>query len=462
MAKTDSFGQLLRSPAFKFVVVVVLILLLSVPLLFAYVMVKEREQYADAAQREIGQMWGGAQTVRGPYVIVPTITERTVQTRDETRTEKIRSLAVLLPEELTITPVVRTELRSRGIFSVPVYRSEIAFQGRFDPPELRKISQAVNEILWQEAVLAIVISDVRGIKRTAEIDLGEATASRFRAGLGIESDGLEASPHRNHSGSIHVPISEAQARQGFPFTFKLDLNGSDRLAFVPAGGETEVVARSDWPHPSFTGAFLPDTRTITDRGFEARWKIPRLARGHGQSLLTRQMQGLMEQTTFGVRFFQPVKFYSLVERALKYALGFIAIVFLAVFVTEIQSARRVHWIQYLFVGLALIVFYLILLGTAEHIGFEWGYLGAAAATALLVGGYIAAVTRSPPRGGVIAAVIALIYALLYLLLRVEDYAMLIGSIAAFVLLATVMFATRNVDWTRPSDGDGLGEETKVG
>ena len=142
-----------------------------------------------------------------------------------------------------------------------------------------------------------------------------------------------------------------------------------------------------------------------------------------------------------------MKFYSLAERALKYAQGFIAVVFFAVFVMEMKAERRVHWIQYLFVGLALAIFYLVLIGTAEHIGFEGGYLAAATATSLLVGSYIGTVTRSPAKGLQIFAIIAAIYALLYLLLRVEDYALLIGSLAAFAMLAAVMFATRNVDWS---------------
>ena len=155
----------------------------------------------------------------------------------------------------------------------------------------------------------------------------------------------------------------------------------------------------------------------------------------------------MNATKFGVSFFQPVKFYSLAERALKYAQGFLAIVFFAVFVLEMQSKRRVHWIQYLFVGLALVVFYLVLIGTSEHVGFEVGYLAASTATGVLVGSYIGTVTKSARRGLQIFGVIAVIYGLLYLLLRVEDYALLIGSVAAFLMLAAVMFATREIDWS---------------
>ena len=216
---------------------------------------------------------------------------------------------------------------------------------------------------------------------------------------------------------------------------------------MPAGGETTNKIKSDWPHPSFQGTFLPENHSITEKGFEATWIIPRLARGQSQSVLTNNFSYFMKNISFGVDFFQPVGFYNLVERSLKYAFGFIAIAFFAVFIMEIQSGIRVHWIQYIFVGLALIIFYLVLLGTSEHIGFETAYLISSLATSILIGTYVASALKSTIRGISMLAIIAGIYGLLYLLLRVEDYAMLIGSIAAFVLLAVVMFTTRNVDWS---------------
>ncbi|MEL6216400.1 MAG: cell envelope integrity protein CreD, partial [Pseudomonadota bacterium] len=250
---------------------------------------------------------------------------------------------------------------------------------------------------------------------------------------------------------IHVPIDSAPAQAGFSYSFTLPLNGSSAFRVVPAGAETSVRLTSDWPHPSFSGAFLPESRTISDAGFEAEWKIPRLARGDGQERRMNTLRPMAAPMAFGAELFQPVRFYSLAQRALKYALGFIAIAFLAVFIMEIQTRRRVHWIQYLFVGLSLVIFYVLLIGTAEHIGFDLGYAGAAGATALLIGTYFGTVVHSMARGVVMFAVLAVIYAMLYLLLRLEDYALLAGSISAFVLMAIVMFATRNVDWSHGAE-----------
>ncbi len=441
MSVADGLRSLVNSPAFKFVLVIFLTLALMIPLLFVGLLVSERQGYARTARSEVGNMWGGAQTVRGPYVVVPTSQLREVRTKDGTEQQTIRQFAVFLPEILNIEGNVKTETRKRGIFEVPVYRSEIKFDGRFIEPVTQGFDKDGTTLHWDEAVLVLTVVDVRGIKKTAELSLGNGQAPiKFRAGVG---PGANADVQ-----GIHSPISAEQARSGFAFAFTLELNGSNRLRFVPAGGETTVTVKSPWPHPSFAGAFLPDRWSITDAGFKATWTVPRLARGQGQSLKLSRITHLMSSKAFGVNFYQPVGFYSLAERALKYSVGFIGIIFLAVFVMEMQARTRVHWIQYLFVGLALVIFYLVLISTAEHIGFDTGYLLAAVATSTLVGTYFGTVVRSLRRGLVLAAILAVIYALLYLLLRIEDYALLIGSIAAFALLAVVMFATRDVDWSR--------------
>ncbi len=445
----ESLHRLVSSPAFKFILVIVLILALAVPLLFVALLVAERESYARQATAEVGHMWGGAQTVRGPVIMVPTTRVREVRTKDGVERQSVREYAAFLPEDLTITSDVATENRQRGIFNVPVYRSAIRFAGRFIKPETRPFEQNETTLHWQQAVMVVTLDDVRGIKRTAEITFdGGAQTAKFRAGTGIGDD--------DRVQGIHVPVSPEQAQQGFAFTFDLDLNGSSRLKFIPAGGETQVSTKADWPHPSFTGAFLPEQRSVTDSGFSATWKVPRLARGIGQTIKLGRVTHLMGSKAFGVDLFQPVRFYSLASRAMKYAIGFIGIIFLAVFVMEIQSRKRVHWIQYLFVGLALVIFYLVLIGTAEHIGFDLGYLAAAVATSTLVGTYFGAVVKQATRGLTLALILGAIYALLYLLLRVEDYAMLIGSLAAFGLLGLVMFATRNVDWSLGSTQDPAG------
>lgn len=438
MSFADSARNAIHSPAFKFLVVLVLILALAIPLLFVYGLVWERERHADRATEEVSTMWAREQTLSGPYLVVPTERTVAVQRGQETTTRTVRDFAVFRPETLAVDTTLTSEIRQRGIFEVPVYRSAIAVSGRFIAPDLQRIIDGSDRMLWDQAVLSVLIPDVRGIKETTDMTVA-GSAVRFRAGAGVGGESVAG---------IHVPIDEARARAGFDYSFTLPLNGSRGFSVVPAGAETELRMTSDWPHPSFSGAFLPESRSISDTGFEAAWRIPRLARGDGQERRVPSLQQMAAPMAFGAKLFQPVQFYSLVERALKYALGFIAIAFLAVFIMEIQTRRRVHWIQYLFVGLSLVIFYVLLLGTAEHVGFDLGYAGAAAATALLIGAYFGTVVGSAVRGVIMFAVIAVIYAMLYLLLRLEDYALLAGSISAFVLMAIVMFATRDVDWSR--------------
>jgi len=448
MSMEDSLKQAIRSPALKFIIVLALILILTVPLLFVYALVSERQGFADGAESQVAQMWARTQVVSGPYVVVPNVRTREVTRGDETRLEQIRRYAVFLPEDLDVKADVRSETRRRGIFEVPVYRSDVAVKGRFVAAEARAFLADGADMRWDDAVMVFLVSDVRGIRRGADVSI-DGQAMPFRAGTGLA---------QATGAAIHVPLSQATAETGFSLDFKLQLNGSSALQFVPAGGDTNLAMQSDWPHPSFVGSFLPETRAISDAGFSARWAIPRLARGTGQVRDLKSIGQLASAKPFGVALFQPVKFYSLAERALKYAMGFIAVAFFAVFVMEIQSGLRVHWIQYIFVGLALVVFYVLLIGTAEHMGFDRGYAAAAVATAVLIGSYVGTVTSSAFRGVLLAAILALIYALLFLLLRLEDYALLVGSISAFVLIATVMFATRNVDWstgarTRRIDGE---------
>ena len=440
MSVSDTARAFFNAPAFKFVVVLFLILALSIPLIFVYVLFAEREQRAREATSSISQSWGRSQILSGPYLVVPVETAREERVGNTTRTINVTTLQIFRPERLDVEANLETEVRRRGIFSVPVYRSKLAFDGAFAALD-DKAKSGSGRWLWNDAAMVLIVSDVRGIKATASAELGPLGRRQFRAGSG-------AAGHGGGIGAIHIPVTEAEATAGFAYQFELALNGSQGMQFSPAGGDTKIAVKSDWPHPSFDGAFLPDNRTITDASFDATWTIPRLARGTSQMERVPALASLRAPSAFGVKLFQPVRFYSLAQRALKYAVGFIGVVFFAVFIMEVQARRRVHWIQYILVGLALVIFYVLLIGTAEHIGFDAGYAIASIATAALIGIYFGTVVNSRLRGFALFSLIAAIYGLLYLLLRIEDYALLVGSIAAFLTIATVMFVTRNIDWSR--------------
>ncbi len=445
MSSSGSFSRIMSTPAFKFIVLGVLTIALMIPLLLVYLVVDERERYSAKAVADVGRMWGRAQTFAGPYLVVPLtrISERVDRQGNKTKYKETR-FGVFLPQALDIKADVKAEELNRGIFKVPVYKSALAFKGRFEAADINKFSEENFEPRLDEAVLTMQISDVRAIKKTTEVTIGNENLA-FKAGPGINSTRVRG---------IHVKVAQAQLSSGFEFAFDLPVNGTDNLQFEPSGGETHVTMSSDWPHPSFMGNFLPTDRDVKTSGFTAKWHVPQLARGLGQVHVRKDISRLMPQNLFGVNFYQPVGFYDLVARALKYAIAFIATVFLLVFIMEVYVGRPVHWIQYVFVGFALLIFYLVLLALAEHVGFELAYGAASLATSLLIGLYTSSALKDPKKGLFLGAVLAAFYALLYLLLRVEDYALLIGSLSGFFMLAGLMYMTRNVDWsgyTAPPD-----------
>lgn len=435
---SGTVSKLMASPAFKFIVLGVLTLVLMIPLLLVYLVVDERERYSRQATTEVGRKWGREQAFAGPYLIVPLerLSERVDRQGNKTRYTETR-FAVFLPELLTITGDVKAEELSRGIYKVPVYRSTVTYKGKFKSADFEGFKRDNFQVRLEDAVLAVQISDVRAIKKTTNVTIGE-TSRRFEAGVGLTSQ---------QAAGIHVKIDRSTLSEGFEFQFELPVNGTKYLQFEPSGGESHVSMSSDWPHPSFIGNFLPTDRKVSAKGFEASWHVPQLARGQGQVHLKKTIKPLMPQNRFGVQLYQPVGFYDLVSRALKYAVAFISTVFLLVFIMEVYVGRPVHWIQYVFVGFALLIFYLVLLGLAEHVGFEIAYGAASIATSLLIGLYTASALSAPKKGLVLGAVLLSIYGLLYLLLRVEDYALLIGSLSGFFMLAGVMYMTRNVDWS---------------
>jgi len=438
MSATSSISRLTASPAFKFIVLGLLTLVLMVPLLLVYLVVDERERYSRQATQEVGRKWGRQQNFVGPYLIVPL--ERNAQRIDRQgnkSTFKENRLAIFLPNQLDIKANVKASELKRGIYKIPVYKSSLNYQGSFKPSLFENFKRDNYQVRLEDAVLAMQISDVRAIKKTTNVTLNEIQR-QFEAGVGIPS---QTTP------GIHVKIDQTALTSGFDFSFELPVNGTNHLQFEPSGAETHVSMTSDWPHPSFIGNFLPEKRDISANGFTAKWHVPQLARGQGQVRLSSKIGTLMPQNLFGVRLYQPVGFYDLVSRALKYAIAFIATAFLLVFIMEVYVGRPVHWIQYVFVGFALLIFYLVLLGLAEHVGFEIAYALASIATSILIGLYTASALQAPKKGLALGTILLAIYGLLYLLLRVEDYALLIGSLSGFFMLAALMYMTRNVDWS---------------
>lgn len=439
------------SPTVKVVLIGFVVTMLMIPSTFVWVLVEERAGRARDVANEISRSWGGAQSVNGPYLVIP-VTETKLIGTGENQVEKTYKRTVLLfPEDLEIEGNTEVEERQLSIYAMPVYQSRMSLAGRFAPPPDSAFSPEHAGTVRADpdkAFLVVGIGDLRALRNDVSLALNSNTTRAFEPGL----RGLKESGHPLRSG-IHAPIKPAEWRSGFTFEVDLKLNGSRSLSLSPAGQTTKVSLASDWPHPGFAGTYLPDERSISEDGHEASWTIPYLARGLEKVIQTNTLP--LSNNVVRVNFIEPVNFYQTVSRSLKYAIGFFCLTFLAVFILELRSGWNLHWIQYGLVGLALVVFYVLLLALAEHIGYGRAYLFAAGAIALMVAFYVGAALKSRLAGSVMLLVMAAVYGVLYALMREQDYALLIGAVIAFAALAVTMQATLRIDWSasrRPDVG----------
>jgi inner membrane protein len=387
----------------------------------------------------------------GPFLIVPYKVRVETKEGDKSVSQIVYRSAVFMPEELNINGKSDSDVLHRSIFDVSVYTAHLTIEGRFLTPDVSEADPSAIEVDWRGATLVLALTDVSGLKDATTLKINGTEDLPFEPSLLLSSSSLNG---------IHVKLgrSKSLASGGGggsvtplqPFSFRADLNftGSTSLAFAPAARETRVALSSDWPHPSFMGAFSPVERTVTDKGFTASWRIPHLARSVPQAWSPAEA-GIdrFGPYYFGVTLYQPVDFYDLVTRAVKYGVLFLAVTFMGVFVLELVSGKRVHAVQYLFVGLAMIFFYVLLLSLSEHIGFTPAYIAAAAATGGMLSLYSGKALDSTRNGLMMLALFAVIYAFLYLILRLEDYALLAGALLGFAALTAVMFATLRVDWS---------------
>lgn len=445
-----SFARFVRSPGFKFFLICALVLALLIPMLFVWLLVEEREQRAQGVRQDVAREWGGRQFINGPVLIVP-YTVLSVTGQGDKRVENLQERrAIFLPQTLNISGKATTKVLHRAIYDVAVYTGILDFKGRFDAPDLAEVAPDAHSVRWRDAVLALAISDVSGLKMAAPLRIGEGIKLPFEPSLGVPDARIAGIHARlaSATGLFDEAATSPTAPKAFDFSFGLTLNGSSELTFAPVARETIVALSSDWPDPSFTGAFLPTDRVLNPAMFSVRWQVPNLARSVPQAWsLADQSLARMAPYQFGVRFLIPIDFYSLVTRAAKYAMMFLATAFMAVFLLELRSSREVHAVQYVFVGLAMVFFYVLLLSLAEHIGFLWAYVAAAGATGGMLSLYVARAQASTIKGLIMLALFLVLYGLLYLILQLEDYALLAGAIAGFLMLTVVMFSTLKVDWS---------------
>jgi inner membrane protein len=433
----------------KLLVIGALVILLLIPIGQVESLVGERVSMRQTAAMRVAESWGGAQTTAGVLLAIPVettrvIVEQSAAGRETQRTETDRNVLYVLPDTLTVKADAEPSTRTVGLYTTPVYLARIAISGEFQARDFAHLNQPKEgrEVKWNEARLLVLNSESRALRAVDDLvvggESGQVAADGYAGSAGI---------------STGVPLAALRESSTIPFRLKLTLAGSNQLSFLPLARKADITVESRWPHPKFEGAPAPLDPTISDQGFSAKWSVLEINRTFGQSWYDSEVrrhtpaESAFAQSAVGVSFYEPVDVYQRNYRAVHYAVLLIAITFLTFFLWEHLSGIVIHGMQYLLVGLALAVFYLLLLALSEHVSFDIAYTVSAGALVGLMTIYLTGVLRNLPLALGAGAGLATLYTMLYWILRSEDYSLLMGALLLFGVLAILMIATRRIDWS---------------
>ena len=403
----------------------VLALLMLIPLAMIQSQIHDRQRAADESRNEVSASWGRAQTLTGPVLQFYYVTE--VLDKDLKKTTK-RETVTVYPRTLNYDIDTQTQTLHRSIYDILVYGADVVVTGDFVIPAY------VGEEKLTEQVVTLGLSDLRGIEGPVDITLGEKSYS-FHSGSGGGRD-FNKSGQLEYIASLleNIDVDKAlmDGKAVLPFKLTYRVKGSSSLMVRPYGGTTEVKMRSDCPDPSFTGDFLPSERDVTEEGFSARWSVSEINRGDP------------DDTSFGVNFLQGVTQYQQTTRSAKYGILVILLVFIAGLAVELVGKKKIDLIQYLVIGLSLVLFYALVLSFSEFMRFPIAYGLAALMTIAALFGYFRGILRDRS-AWLLTALVALAYLVSYILLQMETYALIAGTLVLFVLLVGIMYLTRNMN-----------------
>lgn len=411
-----------------------LILFLLIPVWMIRDVIHERRQIQQEAIEEVSDKWSTAQTVTGPYLVIRAAIPAIKNGQIEGYADKY---IVLLPDELSVDGQVYTETRRRGIYQINVYTSELTLSGTFSSRELKKYASVSQYLDFQQAACYLGVTDLRGISEQIGFRWND-TAYVFEPG--IENGGLD------NTGVCATLDIGAVKTDTVPFEIKLRLKGSQSLFFTPVGKTTKITLQADWNTPSFAGGYLPEAHQVNENGFTARWQILHLNRNYPQAFSQDESPFDVRKSAFGVNLRMPVETYQQAMRTAKYAVLIIALAFIVIFFVEIRNKKPLHVFQYFLVGMALCIFYTLLLALSEQVGFNEAYLIASALTVALVVFYLSGVLKRKQPALVIGGLLTMLYVYIYILIQLETLALLAGSLGLFIVLALVMYFSRKIDW----------------
>jgi inner membrane protein len=436
-----------------------MILFLMIPALMLDGLISDRQRLRDAAQQEVASKWGMEQMVGGPVISVPYSYD---QLSADGKTNVSNSgYAHFLPDAIDIVGELNPEERYRGIFVVVLYNTRLEIKGNFGGFDAAALNIPENSLHWEDALFTIGISDMTGVQSAVDLTFGDSILS---LGPGTVTKEIFQS-------GASVPLAITGEDQNIDFSFSLDLNGSSALYFRPFGKRTTVTMNGGWANPSFDGGFLPQSREVTSTGFTASWEVlqlnrnypqqgtgsfvPNASSGSGGDLLGLvNFSGYFDPSNgydtsgdlFGLRLLLPVDEYQKTYRSTNFAILFIFITFLTFFFIEVLNKRRVHPIQYLLIGAAIILFYVLLLSISEHLLFDAAYWISCVAIVSLITMYSWFILRNRKLTLMVAGILMILYVFFYSLLQLQDYALLFGSLGLLLILGAIMWLTRNIDW----------------
>lgn len=422
---------------FKIATIIVITLLLLIPTSMINNLISERESTQNAAISEVSSKWANQQTISGPFISIPfyRYIKETSRKDSTEKTVQIKDYITILPSELEISGKINPEKRHRGIYEIVVYNSKLEIKGTFNKLDISKFDIPPKNIMMDKAEFVLGINDLRGIEQQVALLWNNEKIS-FNPGVS-SNDVVE-------KGINAVLTLDPNDSSNYTFNLSLDLKGSQQLYFTPVGKVTDIKLASDWPNPSFNGAFLPDTREVSEKGFKANWNVLHLNRNFPQTWTGNTHS--IGSSSFGIDLLLPVDNYQKTYRSIRYAILFIVFTFLVFFFIEVLNKVFIHPIQYILVGIALVVFYTLLLSISEHLQYNLAFITSALATLLLIAGYVRAILKSSNLALLITGIISILYTFIFVIIQLQDYALLIGSIGIFIILALLMYFSRKIDW----------------
>ncbi|WP_082035809.1 cell envelope integrity protein CreD [Pedobacter lusitanus] len=446
----------------KLCLIGILTLLLLIPSSLIQNLVAERQDRQQEVSNEISDKWSGSQLVEGPILILPykTLANHKDSTGKVSYKEVLTNIYIM-PETLNIIGKAEPQLLHRGIFDAVVYNSKVKVNGKFSALELKKSGINPNMVQWDKAKVDIGLSDLKGLKNNPVIKLANQDYA-------VEPDFTTLSLFTNNL--IVQPDLSVNKNTELDFSFDLDLKGSDELTFLHIGKSTTVKIEGSWGNPKFTGRYLPEQRNISATAFTATWKMPYFNRPFSQQWIEEDarlrtspsieknpavqttvqttVQSSSKDGSFGVQFILPVDQYQKTMRSGKYSILIIMLTFISLFFTELLNKRKVHLLQYVLIGAAMIIYYTLLLSFSERVGFDIAYLIASIATVVLIGSFIAALLKNKKPAMIFVGILTVFYGFIYVIIQLQDLALLFGSVGLFIIVAALMYLSAKIDWNR--------------